>query len=125
MARSRTCQVLMCQVLIAVALFAAAPTAAHAQAYPSRTVKIIVPLAAGGLADTLARIAAQKMAETSGQSVVVENRAGAAGAVGMEAAIKSPADGYTLFLGGQGANATLPHLTQLAFDPGKDLVAVI
>ena len=114
-----------CPLLIAFVLFALTPPAAHGQAYPSRTVKIIVPLAAGGLADTLARIAAQKMAETSGQSVVVENRAGAAGAVGTEAAIKSPADGYTLFLGGQGVNATLPHLAQLSFDPGKDLVAII
>src|SRR5690348_13881380 len=115
----------MCHALIALALFALASPPAHGQAYPSRTIKIIVPLAAGGLADTLARIAAQRMAETAGQSVVVENRAGAAGAVGTEAAVRSPADGYTLFLGGQGANATLPHLAQLSFDPGKDLVAVI
>jgi tripartite-type tricarboxylate transporter receptor subunit TctC len=88
-------------------------------------VRIIVPLAAGGLADILARVVAQRLGEVSGQSFVVENRTGAAGAVGAEAAARAPADGYTLFLGGQGVNATLPHLTRLSFDPATDFVGVI
>ncbi len=98
---------------------------ARAQEYPAKTVRIIVPLAAGGLADILARTVAQQMAATSGQNVVVENRPGGAGAIGGEAAARSPADGYTLFLGGQGSNATLPHLAKLNFDPAKDFVPVI
>src|SRR5215218_1252933 len=85
----------------------------HAQDYPAKTVRIIVPLAAGGLADILARTVAQQMAATSGQNVVVENRPGGAGAIGGEAAARSPADGYTLFLGSQGVNATLPHLAKI------------
>ena len=99
--------------------------AALAQTYPSRPIRIIVPLPAGGLADILARTVAQQIGESSGQQAVVENSTGGGGAVGLEAAVKSPADGYTFFLGGQGANAVLPHLTKLSFDPGKDLTAVI
>jgi tripartite-type tricarboxylate transporter receptor subunit TctC len=98
---------------------------ARAQDYPAKTVRIIVPLAAGGLADILARTVAQHMTAASGQSVVVENRPGGAGAIGGEAAARAPADGYTLFLGSQGVNATLPHLAKLNFDPAKDFVPVI
>src|ERR687887_545979 len=72
---------------------------AYAQTYPGKPIKIIVPLAAGGLADTLARIVAQRLGEASGQPVVVENRPGGAGAVGAEAAAHAPADCYTLFMG--------------------------
>src|SRR5258705_1740295 len=97
----------------------------RAQDYPAKTVRIIVPLAAGGLADILARTVAQQMTATSGQSVVVENRLGGAGAIAGEAAARSPADGYTLFLGSQGVNATLPHLAKINFDPAKDFVPVI
>jgi tripartite-type tricarboxylate transporter receptor subunit TctC len=99
--------------------------AAQAQSYPAKTVRIVVPLSAGGLADILARLVAQRLADVSGQSFVVENRPGGAGAIGAEAVVKSPADGYTLFLGGQGVNATLPHLAKINFDPGKDLAAII
>jgi tripartite-type tricarboxylate transporter receptor subunit TctC len=98
---------------------------AHAQNYPAKPVKIIVPLAAGGLADILARTVALKMGESSGQTVVVENRPGGAGAIAAEAAARSPADGYTLFLGSQGVNATLPHLAKINFDPAKDFVPII
>ena len=99
--------------------------AAQAQTYPAKPVRIIVPLAAGGLADILARVVAQRLGEVSGQSFVVENRTGGAGAIGTEAAAKSPPDGTTLFLGGQGVNAVLPHLVKLNFDPAKDLTAII
>jgi tripartite-type tricarboxylate transporter receptor subunit TctC len=109
--------------LCAVALFAAG--SAYAQDYPAKPIKIIVPLAPGGLADTLARIVAQRLGETSGQPVVVENRPGGAGAVGAEAAARAPADGYTLFMGGLSTNAVLAYLTRLAFDPDKDLVPII
>jgi tripartite-type tricarboxylate transporter receptor subunit TctC len=117
-----------CVLALAVAsgsVPALASAAAHAQDYPNRPIKIIVPLAPGGLADTLARIVAQRMGEASGQPVVVENRPGGAGAVGAEAAVRAPADGYTLFMGGLSTNAVLMHLTRLAFDPGKDLAPII
>ncbi|MGE0039405.1 MAG: Bug family tripartite tricarboxylate transporter substrate binding protein [Xanthobacteraceae bacterium] len=97
---------------------------ASSQDYPSRPIKIIVPLAPGGLADTLARIVSQRLAEASGQSVVVENRPGGAGAVGAEAAARSPADGYTIFMGSLATNAVIAHLTKLNFDPNKDLVPI-
>src|SRR5262245_50872767 len=84
---------------VGIALFAALGCGvASAQTYPTRPIRIIVPLTAGGLADILARIVAQQIGESSGQQEVVENRTGGAGAVGAEAAAKSPADGYTLFL---------------------------
>jgi tripartite-type tricarboxylate transporter receptor subunit TctC len=110
-------------VVIGVAALAGSP--ANSQDYPARPIKIIVPLAPGGLADTLARIVSQRMAEASGQAVVVENRPGGAGAIGAEAAVRSPADGYTFFLGGISANAVLAHLTKLNFDPAKDFTPVI
>jgi tripartite-type tricarboxylate transporter receptor subunit TctC len=97
---------------------------ARSQDYPARPIKIIVPLAAGGLADTLARIVSQRLAEASGHAVVVDNRPGAAGAVGAEAAARAPADGYTLFMGGLSTNAVLAHLVKLNFDPAKDLVPI-
>ena len=114
---------IMLTLALLCALAPGAPVCA--QDYPSKPIKIIVPLAAGGLADQLARTAAQRLGEASGQSVVVENRPGGAGAIGAEAAARSPADGYTLFMGGLGTNAVLAHLTRLTFDPGKDFVPVI
>src|SRR3954453_21509363 len=109
--------------LCGIAALATVP--ARGQDYPARPIKLIVPLAAGGLADTLARIVSQRLAEASGQPVVVENRPGGAGAVGAEAAARAPADGYTLFMGGLSTNAVLAHLTRLAFDPAKDLLPII
>jgi tripartite-type tricarboxylate transporter receptor subunit TctC len=120
---ARALSVSVAIALCGVAALTAAP--ARGQDYPTRPIKIIVPLAPGGLADTLARIVSQRLAEASGQAVVVENRPGGAGAVGAEAAARAPADGYTLFLGGLSTNAVLAHLTRLAFDPAKDLVRII
>ena len=96
-------------VLFGIAVLATVP--ARGQDYPARPIKLIVPLAPGGLADTLARIVSQRLAEASGQAVVVENRPGGAGAVGAGAAARAPADGYTLFMGGLSTNAVLAHLT--------------
>ena len=123
MAVARALSVSLAVALCGTAALAAAP--ARGQDYPARPIKIIVPLAAGGLADTLARIVSQRLAEASGQAVVVENRPGGAGAVGAEAAARAPADGYTLLMGGLSTNAVLAHLTRLAFDPAKDLVPII
>lgn len=82
-----------------LALCALVCTAALAQNYPSRPVRLVVPFPAGGSADLIGRAAAKKMSEGLGQQVVVENRAGAGGTIGAGAVAKSPADGYTLGLG--------------------------
>ena len=122
MRRVRTC--LSSLAIALVGMLALADGPARSQDYPSRAIKIIVPLAPGGLADTLARIVSQRLAEASGQAVVVENRPGGAGAVGAEAAARSPADGYTLFMGSLATNAVIAHLIRLTFDPARDLVPI-
>ena len=110
--------------LLCVAL-AGVPAVAQAQAYPSKPIRLIVTFAAGGGTDLAARAVAPKLAEAPGQPVVVENRAGANGAVGAEATAKSPADGYTLMVGAAGTLAVAPHLNaKLPFDPFKDFAPV-
>lgn len=76
--------------------FAAAPTFAVAQAFPSKPIKLIVPLAAGGTGDTLARTVGEEMSKTLGQPVVIENKPGAGGLVGTELVANAPPDGYTM-----------------------------
>src|SRR5215510_11845257 len=115
-------------VAIALAFTLAVGTAArlHAEDYPSKPVKIIVSLAPGGLADMFARLLAQHMTEATKQAVVVENRTGAAGVVGAEAAAKAPADGYTLYLGLHSTIAILQYLNpKLPYDPAADFVPVV
>ncbi len=123
MRRADSLNVLFAVAFCGAALLAGSPV--RSEQYPARAIKIIVPLAPGGLADTLARIVSQRLAEASGQSVVVENRPGGAGAIGAEAAARSPADGYTLFMGSLATNAVIAFLTKLNFDPDKDLVPII
>ena len=95
-----------------------------AQTYPSKTVRFIVPYTPGGAADILARAVGAKLTEAWGQSVVVENRAGAGTNLGSEIAAKSPPDGYVLFMPTI-ANAINPTLyPKLNYDPVKDLVPV-
>ena len=110
-------------LLSGAALAMTAPT--QAQDYPSRPIRIIVPLAAGGMADILARVVATKITETTGHSVVVENRTGGAGVIGADAVAKSPADGYTLLMGLHATQAILVHLQKLPYDPAKDFAPVI
>ena len=113
-------------LVLAAAFAAIAASSAKAQSYPARPIKIIVPLAPGGLADILARAAAQHLGEAGKQSVVVENRTGASGVIGADAAAKSAPDGYTLYLGLHSTNAILPHLnSKLPYDPAKDFSPVI
>ena len=85
---------------------------------------IVVPFAAGGPGDTLARVAAQKLAATFGQSVVVENKTGSAGTIGIEAAIRAAPDGYTLVLGDLGTLATNGSLRGTTYNPQKDLAPI-
>lgn len=95
--------------------------AAMAQAYPSKPVTIVVPFAAGGTTDILARIIGQALTAELGQSVVVDNRAGAGGNIGGQAAAKATPDGHTLFMGTVGTHAINASLyKKMPFDPVKD-----
>jgi tripartite-type tricarboxylate transporter receptor subunit TctC len=98
---------------------------AQAQSYPSKPVRLIVPFPPGGSTDTMARTLGQKLGETLGQTFVIENRPGAGGNIGIEAAVKSPADGYTIVIGSTSTLAVNPTLYKnLPFDPAKDLSPV-
>ena len=109
--------------LVALAIFA--PAFASAQAFPSKPLRWIVPFPPGGPTDTFSRAAAQKLAEIVNQPVVVENRAGAGGAIGMEALAKSAPDGYTIGLSTTGSHAINPHLyARLAYDPIRDFAPI-
>jgi tripartite-type tricarboxylate transporter receptor subunit TctC len=98
---------------------------AFAQAYPNQPVKMIVPFPPGGLTDAIARLVAQALGEKLGQSVVVDNRAGASGNIGTAIFARSKPDGYTLLLGSSTPNAANPNLySQLGFDPHKDFAPI-
>jgi tripartite-type tricarboxylate transporter receptor subunit TctC len=102
-----------------------AASVARSQDYPSKPIKIIVPIAPGGVADIVTRVVAQKASEDGKHTVIVENRAGGGGVPGSDAVAKSAPDGYTLLTGFHGPLSILPHLQKLPFDPTKDLVPVI
>jgi putative tricarboxylic transport membrane protein len=108
-----------------VLLLAAFVTAVHAQEFPAKPVRIVVPWPPSGNVDITARTVAPALGEALGQQVIVENRPGAGGRIGTEAVVRSPADGYTLLLGSSGTVTAGPAVWKnLAFDPLKDLVAV-
>jgi tripartite-type tricarboxylate transporter receptor subunit TctC len=98
---------------------------AAAQKYPAKPITVIVPQAAGGANDTIARVVAQKLSEQLGQSVVIENRVGAGGNVGTSAAAKARPDGYTVMITADSAQVINPFLYQsTGFDPVKDFEPV-
>jgi len=102
-------------------------TAAHAQAdtgWPNRPVRFIVPLAPGGGLDFIARVVAEPMSRAVGQQVVIENRTGAGGTIGIETAMKSPPDGYSVLVTNDNI-AAAPHVMRLDIDYAKNLVPVI
>jgi tripartite-type tricarboxylate transporter receptor subunit TctC len=101
---------------LACVLCAVVPSV-RAQDWPSRPVRIVAPFAPGGTADTLARIAADKLAGRLGQNVVVENRPGAGGTIGSEFVAKSAADGYTLVVSGIASHVIAPAMSPVPFDP--------
>lgn len=99
--------------------------AAHAQTYPSKPVRIIVPFSPGGATDIVTRLLSQKLTETWSQQILVDNRAGAGGNVGGELAARAPADGYTLFMtSGSIVTANQYMYRKLNWNPEKDLVAI-
>jgi len=111
--------------LLSFAFGMLAALAASAQEFPNRPIKLVVPYSAGGLPDTMARLVGQKVSDSLGQQVIVENRGGAGGISGSEAVAKAPADGYTLLIADVGQVAINPHLfSKLPYDPAKDFVPV-
>jgi tripartite-type tricarboxylate transporter receptor subunit TctC len=99
--------------------------AAHAQTWPAKPVRIVVPFSPGGFADSSVRSIADRLAARLGQSVVVENRPGAAGNIGTEQVAKSAPDGYTLLAAYDGTMVVNPHVyAKLGFDTLKDFAPV-
>jgi len=120
------------RLIFAVILALASPGAnaqtdpAHAQIYPAKTIRVVVPNPPGGTSDILARSIGQKLNEAWGRPVIVENRAGANGNIGANLVAKSPADGYTLLLTDVGALAISPSVfPDLPFDPARDFAPVV
>jgi tripartite-type tricarboxylate transporter receptor subunit TctC len=110
-------------IAVASALGAAAPL--HAQTFPDRPVKVVVAYPPGGPTDTIARLATQGIAEQLGQSMIIENIAGAGGRIGARDVARAAPDGYTLLLGGSNDNTIAPVLYKsLDYDPVKDFVPV-
>lgn len=100
-------------------------TLAHAQQYPNKPIRMIVPFPPGGGTDLVSRIVGQKMTESLGQSVVIENRAGAQGNIGTALAAKAAPDGYTLVLGEAGTLGINPHLyASVGYDPSRDFAPI-
>jgi len=100
--------------------------ASSAQGYPDHAIRLVVPFPAGGTTDILARAAAQKLTESLGKSVVVDNRPGAGGNIGADLVAKSPPDGYTLLMGTVGTHAINPSLyAKMPYDHVKDFVPVV
>jgi tripartite-type tricarboxylate transporter receptor subunit TctC len=95
------------------------------QEYPSKPLRIVVPLAPGGISDNVARMLAAKLTDAGRQPVVVENRPGANSILGAEAVMKSPADGHTLFMGGSGPFAIQPNLTPRLPYSIRDFIPVV
>ena len=104
---------------------ALAVTGAWAQSFPSKPIKFIVPYAPGGTTDLVARVVGEKVGAALGQPVVVENRPGAGGNIGMDAVAKSAPDGHTIGFGAISTNALNPHIYKsMPFDPRKDFTAI-
>src|SRR5262249_6787642 len=112
-------------LLASLYFFALLPSQAAAQGFPSKPVRLIVPFPAGGGSDVVGRIVALKLSDVLGQQVVVDNRPGAGGSIGTEAAVRSTPDGYTMVLASTSEIAVNPVIyTRLAYDTQKDLAPV-
>ena len=101
-----------------------AGTSAHAQSYPNRTIKLVVPFPAGGATDNAARLVAQRLQGSLGQSVIIENQGGAGGTIGTRQAAGAAPDGYTLLMASIGTFGSMPLLYKLDFDPQRAFAPV-
>jgi tripartite-type tricarboxylate transporter receptor subunit TctC len=118
--RSRTAAFAAFALLVAIAA-----AGAHAQGWPAKPVRLIVPFAPGGTADTLGRLVAQKLTESLKQNFVIENRGGAGGIIGSELVAKSAPDGYTLVVSGVASHCIAPALSKdFPFDPVRDFTHI-
>ena len=110
---------------IVAMLLGTAASAAAAQTYPAKPVRVIVPYAAGGGTDTVARFIAQQITPQWGQQMIVDNRPGAGTNIGTEAVVKAPADGYTLLMGGAANAINMSLLRKVSYDTTKDLAPIV
>jgi tripartite-type tricarboxylate transporter receptor subunit TctC len=113
-----------CLALIAAGAAALSLNAGAADAWPSRQVKILVPAPAGGTSDIVARAVAEAMHKNTGQSVIVDNKPGAAGAIAADAFLAAPRDGYTLLFAPSSLVTEVPYTIKPRYDPFKDIVPV-
>ena len=110
--------------IVALGAFVSVP-AAHAQQYPTKPIRLVVPFQPGGFADVFSRIIGAKMNESWGQQVIVDNRTGAGGNIGSDIVAKAPPDGYTLVMGTIGTHAVNATLfSKLPYDPVRDFTAI-
>ena len=110
--------------LAAIALIAFAPSSAHAQAYPAKPIRFVIPFAPGGPADIIARLTGQKLTEILGQPVVVESRAGAGGNIGAAAVAKSAPDGYTVLVTTSAFAVNVSLSPNSGYDAERDFIPV-
>jgi tripartite-type tricarboxylate transporter receptor subunit TctC len=119
-----------CLLAYTIAIAAASPapaaeqSAGVTQSYPNRPIRLVAPFPPGGAVDAIARIIGQDLAKSWGQNVVVDNRGGAAGAVGSELVANAPSNGYTLLMGSTSTISVNPALRKLNYNPQRDFVAV-
>ena len=111
--------------LVAAASLGCLAAPAFAQDYPNKPIKMIVPFPPGGSVDMIGRLVGQKLSDVLGQPVLVDNRAGAGGNIGMDVVAKAPKDGYTLLVAPSGMAANQHLFAKLPFDPQKDLAPII
>jgi len=100
------------------------PLCAHAQSWPQKPIKVIVPFPPGGVTDTLARITADWLTQRLGQAVVPDNRPGASGAIAADLVARAEPDGYTLFSAATPQLAVVPHVQKITYDPIKDFAPI-
>ncbi len=113
------------KTVLVMVLCALAPAMAVAQSWPVKPVKIVVSSGAGGAADILARLIAERLTSTLGQPVIIDNKPGVGGHLGAEIVARSPADGYTLLMSGSPTHSVGPHLYKnLSYDPMRDVPPV-